>query len=106
MFLKISDGDGGWTLLDNVTQAHVLPKVISVSDQNELVGVEGENALILISRDCFKKKQEVQVGVIEFIRNEMVRRALFTNIVYVCDDKGNTLDRHSVGIKGRKGVEE
>lgn len=102
MLLKVSDGNGGWVLIDNVDQAHLLPKNYSVINQTELVTLEGIDALNLISKECFIVKDHVLVGVIEFIRNGATRRILFTNVVYVCNDRGDTLDRLTVELNRPK----
>lgn len=101
MLLKVSDGVGGWVLIDNVDQAHLLPANHSVKNATELTTLGGLEALILISKDCFKG-DPVAVGIIEFTRNTSVRRLIFTNIVYVCNDKGDTLDRLSVERKNER----
>lgn len=95
MLLKVSDGVGGWVLIDNVDQAHLLPQTHTATNPTELVKLGGKDALILISKDCFGASP-INVGVIEFTRSEIVRTLIFTNVVYVCNDKGDTLDRLSV----------
>jgi hypothetical protein len=93
MLLKVSDGDGGWVLLDNVEHAHLTAKVHTVKHQNELEAIGGPGALNLISKEALASGTNITVGVIEFVRNGTSRKALFTNIVYVCNDKGDTLDK-------------
>jgi hypothetical protein len=102
MLLKVSDGDGGWVLLDNVDHAHLTAKSYTVKNPNELEAIGGPNALNLISKDALAKSTGITVGVIEFIRNGTSRKALFTNIVYVCNDKGDTLDKLHVDRQGGK----
>lgn len=96
MLLKISDGNDGWVLFDKVQRVHlVASKGTSVATPAELAKLGGSDALTLVSRDCFKKGQ-VLIGTFEFEREGITRKALFTNVVYVCNDKGDTLDRLSV----------
>lgn len=102
MLLKVSDGDGGWVLLDNVEHAHLSAKVHPVKHPNELEAIGGPGALNLISRDALAKSTGINVGVIEFVRNGTSRKALFTDIVYVCNDKGDTLDKLNVNRSGGK----
>lgn len=101
MLLKVSDGVGGWVLIDNVDQAHLLPINHTVKTPAELVPIVGEEALILISKDCFDSKP-VSVGVIEFTRSNSVRKLAFTDTVYVCNDRGDTLDRLSAERKNER----
>jgi hypothetical protein len=101
MLLKVSDGDGGWVLLDNVDHAHLTAKVHAVNHSNELEVIGGAGALNLISKEALAKGTSINVGVIEFVRNGTTRKALFTNIVYVCNDKGDTLDKLHVDRQGR-----
>lgn len=101
MLLKVSDGDGGWVLLDNVDKAHLTARVHTIKNQKELEALGGPNALNLVSKDAFKESS-INVGIIEFVRNGTTRQALFTNIVYVCNDKGDTLDKLNVDRSGGK----
>lgn len=103
MLLKVSDGDGGWVLFDKVEQAHLVSKGYAVKSIDELKALGDENVLNLISKECFLKGEKVVVGVIEFVRNGNSRKALFTNIVYVCNDNGDTLDRHNASYRSDKG---
>jgi hypothetical protein len=96
MLLKVYDGDDGWVLFDNVDNVHLTSKTHLVSHAVELNAIGGSGALILVPKDCFKNGKQVPVGVIEFESKDVHRKALFTNIVYVCDDRGNTIDRLSV----------
>lgn len=103
MLLKVSDGDGGWVLFDKVEQAHLVSKGYTVRSVDELKAIGDEHTLNLISKECFRKGEEVNVGVIEFVRNGNSRKAIFTNIVYVCNDNGDTLDRHNAAYRSEKG---
>lgn len=95
MLLKVFDGADGWVLFDNVDNVHLTSKTYQVAHAAELSALGGDGALILVPKDCFKNGV-VAVGLIEFESREVHRKALFTNIVYVCDDRGNTIDRLSV----------
>jgi len=101
MLLKVYDGEMGWVLFDNVDNVHLTSKFHLVSRATELGEIGGTDALILVPKDCFKNGAKISVGIIEFDSKDKRRiKALFTNIVYVCDDRGNTIDRLSVKGKG------
>lgn len=95
MLLKVSDGVQGWHLIDNVDHAHLSAKSFVINKATELKNIGGDDALILISKDCFGVKP-VSVGIIEFRSKDITRNLLFTNIVYVLNSKGDTLDRFQV----------
>lgn len=92
MLLKVSDGNGGWILIDNVDHVHLLSKKYNIVTQSELKGIEGEDTLNFISKECFGK-DPINVCMVEYTKNSKVNKALFTNIVYVCDNNGDTLDK-------------
>ncbi len=96
MLLKVADGDNGWVLFDNVDNVHLTAQTHQVSRAAELSAIGGLDAHILVPKDCFTSGNKVAVGVIEFECNDRRRKALFTDIVYVCDDRGNTIDKLSV----------
>lgn len=96
MLLKVDDGNNGWVLFDSVDKVHLTAKTHEVSRATELREIGGEEASILIPKDSFRNGSTVQVGVLEFERKETHRKVLFTNIAYVCDDRGNTIDKLSV----------
>lgn len=102
MLLKVSDGDGGWILFDKVDQAHLVSKGCAVNNSNELQKLGGSDALNLVSKECFQHNESIPVGIIEFVRDGISRKALFTGIIYVCNDQGDTLDRHSAENRSAK----
>jgi hypothetical protein len=93
MLLKVFDGEDGWVLFDDVDEVHLTAKNHEVSQQNELNMLAGADALVLVPKGCFNGGKKVPIGVIEFERKGTKREVLFTNIVYVCDNRGNTIDR-------------
>ncbi len=101
MLLKVFDGENGWVLFDNVDSVHLIAKTHEINRAEELSELAGGDALILVPKGCFQNNEAVTVGIIEFESKEVLRRALFTNVVYVCDDRGNTIDR--LNIKHGKG---
>jgi hypothetical protein len=96
MLLKVFDGEDGWVLFDNVDKVHLIAKTHEVSRATELSELTGGDALILVPKSCFKNNETVTIGIIEFESKEVLRKALFTNVVFVCDDRGNTIDRLNV----------
>lgn len=103
MLLKVSDGDGGWILFDKVDKVHTLGRDHIVNNIDELNALGGQGTLNLVSKECFQNNKEgVTVGIIEFEKENVVRTALFTNVVFVCNDAGDTLDRLSPRRKGGK----
>jgi len=103
MLLKVSDGDGGWTLFDAVDKVHLLARVATVSNADELNSLKGDDdTIVLVTREALRKAGTVNVGTIVFERQGTTRKALFTNIAYVCNDRGDTLDRLSVDRRVEK----
>lgn len=97
MLLKVSDGDGGWVLIDNVEQPHLLSVRHTVRNPTELDKLGKEGTLNLISKECFAGPDvSVNVGIVEFVRKGESRKLLFTDIVYICTDNGDTIDKMSV----------
>lgn len=92
MLLKVSDGEGGWVLFDHVDKAHLVSKSHAVRTPAELSAFGDEDTLTLIAKDCFRG-EIVNVGIIEFERKGITRKAFFTNVVFICNDSGDTLDR-------------
>lgn len=101
MLLKVSDGDGGWIIIDNVDQVHLLAKWHTVRNHEELNRLGGEDALNFVPKDCFINGA-VNVGLLRFERAGNERKALFLNIVYVCNNDGDTVDRYSVTRRTEK----
>lgn len=101
MLLKVCDGNKGWVLFDNVDNVHLISEIHEVGQATELDTIGGTDALILIPKDCFVNGNRISVGVLEFVKNSLSRKVLFTNVVYVCDDRGNTVD--SISVKTGKG---
>lgn len=93
MLLKVSDGDGGWHLFDGVEHAYLVGKERIITNMSELMKVAGEDTVNLIARGAFLKHQSLQVGTLEFVRNGNARKAVFTDIAYICNDRGDTLDK-------------
>jgi hypothetical protein len=103
MLLKVNDGNGGWHLFDKVDQCHFVAShsVGKREDMSRLDDPESP-AVNLIARECFSKGASVDVGVIEFYRGSLKQRVLFASSAYVCNDRGDTLERINVGHqKGR-----
>lgn len=100
MLLKVCDGNKGWVLFDNVDNVHLTSQNHEVSQATELAVIGGPDATILVPKDCFANGNQISVGVIEFTKNALTRKVLFTSVVYVCDDRGNTVD--SISVKNGK----
>jgi hypothetical protein len=76
----------------------------SVSKREDLSRLDNPDnpAVNLIARECFGKNTPIDVGVIEFYRGQLMQRVLFASSAYVCNDRGDTLERINVGTqKGR-----
>lgn len=101
MLLKVSDGVGGWHIVDRVDKTHLLSTSYSVKSPSELTQVAEEGTINLVARECFQG-EIVLVGVIEFERLGVTKKMFFTNVVYVCNDQGDTLDRLNVDRNGKK----
>lgn len=97
MYLKISDGNGEWTLFDNVDRVNFGIQRESIQERSDLDRFEQvEVDLInLISKDCFPRKEPLNVGVIEFYRNGSKVMALFASIVYILNEAGDTVEKIS-----------
>jgi hypothetical protein len=98
MLLKISDGSGGWTLLDNVDRVHIssLHKEIRTADDLSNIKTPGENErVVLISKDCFplKNGRGIDTGILEVVRGGKLLSVIYTDVTYVCDDRGNTMEK-------------
>jgi len=96
MLLKVDDGDGGWVLFDNVDPVHLKAKTFEVATRTDLSKLGGETATILVPKDAFKNNTSIVVGIIEYEKSGERRKVLFTNVAFVCDDRGNTIDKQSV----------
>ena len=94
MLLKVADGVGGWVIFDQVDKVHLIATSYTVKTSAELNKIAvGENQLNLVSKECFAKGEAFDVGVVEFERRGTTQRAFFVVVAYVCNDKGDTLDR-------------
>lgn len=102
MLLKVSDGVGGWILFDKVDQVYALGKDHHVKTIDELNALGGPQTLNLVAKECLQAKEGVIVGIIEFEKEKSIRTALFTHVVFVCNDAGDTLDRISPRRTGGK----
>lgn len=96
MLLKVADGNGGWVYFDGVEMVYLTARIHEVKQASELSNIGGPGASILVSKDCFKDGRSVAVGLLEYEKREERRRVLFTTVAYVCDDRGNTIDKLSV----------
>lgn len=107
MLLKVSDGSGGWVLLDQVSQVHILPvrsRVRNRDDLHTLMESEGEPPLCLISAESLKAGTPIEVGRIGFERFGQSRVVLFTSVAFVCNDNGDTIERVNAGNSGSQGA--
>ncbi len=105
MLLKISDGAHGWVLFDYVDRIHLLSKVYSIENQKELDNVaalNGAERIVLVPAELIRRRngQPFNVGLIGLIRKGVEQVVLHTDVAYLCDDSGNTLERINVR-KGR-----
>lgn len=96
MLLKVSDGNGGWVLLDEVEEAHMKNSRFVVSEPEQLMPHVKEDVRSFVAKECFTRGKEITVGVLEYVSRGNKRKALFTGTAYVCNDAGDTLDRFSV----------
>lgn len=83
-------------MFDGVDTVHLTALTHHFNHIQELNEFGGGNAIILVPKDLFKDNGPVTVGIIEFDKRDERRKVLFTNIAYVCDDRGNTIDKLSV----------
>ncbi len=105
MLLKIGDGARGWVLFDYVDRVHLLSEIHSVKNQKELDKVavpNGAERIVLVPLELTRRcnGESFDVGVIGIIRKGVEQVVLHTDVAYLCDDGGNTLERINVR-KGR-----
>lgn len=107
MLLKISDGASGWTLFDGVGPVHLCSTRYSVTNPQELDDIDVADEcekIILISKECFplKNGDELDVGILEFERDNAKFAALYTQVAYICDNNGTTVEKVPVFNKNRR----
>ncbi len=107
MLLKISDGVHGWTLFDQVGSVHLNSMRCRVKSSKELEDIEiseDMRRIILISDECFPLKNEhsLDIGILEFERGGTKFAALYTNVAYICDNNGTTVEKVSVFNRNRR----
>ena len=107
MLIKISDGASGWTLFDQVDSVHLSSTRHGIKDRKELedIDVEKESQkIILISTECFplRNNGSLDIGVLEFERVGKKFAALYTNVAYICDNNGTTVEKVSVHTRNRR----
>ena len=107
MLLKISDGVSGWTLFDQVDSVHLNSMRCGIKDRKELEDIkisEDLQRIILISTECFPLKNDnsLDVGILEFEREGTKFAALYTNVAYICDNNGTTVEKVSVFNRNRR----
>lgn len=105
MLLKISDGARGWVLFDYVDRIHLLSEVHLVENQKDLDNVavlNGAERIVLVPAELIRRYngQPFSVGLIGLVRKGVEQVVLYTDVAYLCDDGGNTLERINVR-KGR-----
>ena len=107
MLLKISDGVSGWTIFDQVDSVHLNSMRCQVKNNRELEDIEileDLQRIILISNDCFPLKNDhsLDIGILEFERGDTKFAALYTNVAYICDNNGTTVEKVSVFNRNRR----
>lgn len=107
MLLKISDGVSGWTIFDQVDSVHLSSVRHGVKSKEELEDIEvldDSQKVILLASECFPLKNEhsLDIGILEFERGGTKFAALYTNVAYICDNNGTTVEKVSVFNKSRR----
>lgn len=107
MLLKISDGASGWTIFDQVDNVHYCQIGCSVKDVEELESIDVQEdsvRLILISKECFPLENDhrLDVGLLGFERDNRKYSALYTDVAYICDNSGSTVERVKVPNSKRR----
>ena len=107
MLLKISDGVSGWTIFDQVDSVHLSSVRHGVRNKEELENIEildNAQRIILIASDCFPLKNDhsLDIGILEFERAGTKFTALYTNVAYICDNNGTTVEKVSVFDRHRR----
>src|SRR5436190_24065704 len=95
MLIKISDGRGGWVLLDNADQVHFTAERLTVTDRDQLNATipKGDSVINLVPAETLREGRQVNIAAIEFYRWGQKMTALFTSVAFICNDKGDTLER-------------
>ena len=95
MQLKVSDGAGGWHILDQVRHVHLLPRhkwtVRSLEDLRA-IKIDEQEPINLVAKEALKGAP-IDIGLINFERNGQQTSLIFTDIAYVMNDDGKTTDK-------------
>ncbi len=107
MLLKISDGVSGWTIFDQVDSVHLSSVRHGVTSKEELEDIEvldDSQKVILLASGCFPLKNDhsLDIGILEFERGGTKFAALYTNVAYICDNNGTTVEKVSVFNRTRR----
>ena len=99
MLLKISDGNGGWHLFDNIDRAYMIATrktVKSIEELNRLLLVD-DNLISLVAKEAFSHAP-IDVGVIEYVKENGAKgNVMFTKVAYFCNADGHTIEKMQVG---------
>ena len=103
MFLKVSDGENGWHTLEVGARAHVLGSVnYAIKTKEDLTKVLTEHTICLIPKNQIDGVNLIDVSIVEFYdEQKLLRRVLLSTLAFLCNDRGDTLERISSGKKGR-----
>lgn len=104
MLLKVSDGEGGWIFVDRVENVHVNPKSKSVRSVEEAQkAFNGHTPDInLIAKSCFASGLPIDVGIVTYEIDGQQYAAVYTAAIYICNDKGDTIDKMLVGPMSKR----
>lgn len=91
MILKVSDGAGGWHFFDNVERLYLKATKRGIKSKEEINGFASGDVINLVSKSCFLNGA-VTVGLIELHCGGNKRSLLFTEVAYLCNDKGDTIE--------------
>ncbi len=104
MILKVGDGDGGWILFGPVDKIHILPEPVLIQkreDLDSLESPEGHERIVLVSNKRLNSVngKDLSVGLLSFEREDDKMFLLFSEIAYICNDNGDTIEAVSANRK-------
>lgn len=96
MILKISDGAGNWHMLGGIQDIKMLARTCVIKSLDDLKKISTSDTISYISKDCFTVDAQLEVGFLEYYRQDQWNTALFTNVAYVMNDHGDTVEKVAV----------
>ena len=97
MILKVGDGSGGWILFGPVDKIHIISKPVIIKTREELDALEspeGFERIVLVSNERLGSVngEPFSVGRLSFERENDKLFLLFSDIAYICNDNGDTVE--------------